>query len=159
MEKERGWQQLGGGGGGPHQHVDLALRFSHCLLFNPSDTKSAAYNPLLEVRRGAHKVRDVQNIADILVDPEGALDRARHIERRRSGAARQCDGQADPLEPKDSSPHHDQPQDVSAGTDLDREDLDGVGALRVPQGQDAGPAAPGTPQNGRSGPLSDLDPL
>src|SRR2546427_1358187 len=40
-------------------------RFSHCLLFNPTDSKSAAYNPLLEVRRGAHEVRDVQNIADI----------------------------------------------------------------------------------------------
>eukprot|EP01133_Synstelium_polycarpum_P027706 gene27707-33490_t len=25
-------------------------RFSHCLLFNPTDAKSAAYNPLLEVR-------------------------------------------------------------------------------------------------------------
>ncbi len=49
-------------------------RFSHCLLFNPTDAKSAAYNPLLEVRRGAHEVRDVQNIADILVDPEGALE-------------------------------------------------------------------------------------
>ncbi len=35
--------------------------FSHCLLFNPTDAKSAAYNPLLEVRRGAHEVRDVQN--------------------------------------------------------------------------------------------------
>ncbi|STU93942.1 conjugal transfer protein [Klebsiella pneumoniae] len=45
-------------------------RFSHCLLFNPTDAKSAAYNPLLEVRRGAHEVRDVQNIADILVDPK-----------------------------------------------------------------------------------------
>ena len=50
-------------------------RFSHCLLFNPTDPKSAAYNPLLEVRRGAHEVRDVQNIADILVDPEGGTTR------------------------------------------------------------------------------------
>jgi type IV secretion system protein VirD4 len=48
-------------------------RFSHCLLFNPTDARSARYNPLLEVRRGADEVRDVQNIADILVDPEGAL--------------------------------------------------------------------------------------
>ncbi|WP_321854414.1 conjugal transfer protein TraG [Paraburkholderia tropica] len=56
-------------------------RFSHCLLFNPTDTKSAAYNPLLEVRRGAHEVRDVQNIADILVDPEGALERRNHWEK------------------------------------------------------------------------------
>ena len=56
-------------------------RFSHCLLFNPTDAKSAAYNPLLEVRHGAHEVRDVQNIADILVDPEGALEKRNHWEK------------------------------------------------------------------------------
>ena len=56
-------------------------RFSHCLLFNPTDAKSAAYNPLLEVRRGAHEVRDVQNIADILVDPEGSLEKRNHWEK------------------------------------------------------------------------------
>nr|WP_294814750.1 conjugal transfer protein TraG [uncultured Sphingomonas sp.] len=57
------------------------LRFSHCLLFNPTDARSARYNPLLEVRRGAAEVRDVQNIADILVDPEGALERRNHWEK------------------------------------------------------------------------------
>ena len=46
-------------------------QFSHCLLFNPTDPRSARFNPLLEVRQGAHEVRDVQNIADILVDPGG----------------------------------------------------------------------------------------
>jgi len=51
------------------------------VLFNPVDTRSAAYNPLLEVRRGAQEVRDVQNIADILVDPEGALERRNHWEK------------------------------------------------------------------------------
>ncbi len=56
-------------------------RFSHCLLFNPTDVCSAAYNPLLEVRRGLHEVRDVQNIADILVDPEGALEKRNHWEK------------------------------------------------------------------------------
>jgi len=56
-------------------------RFSHCLLFNPTDARSARYNPLLEVRRGADEVRDVQNIADILVDPEGALERRNHWEK------------------------------------------------------------------------------
>ncbi|MCW3835054.1 conjugal transfer protein TraG [Sphingomonas canadensis] len=56
-------------------------RFSHCLLFNPTDARSACYNPLLEVRRGACEVRDVQNIADILVDPEGALERRNHWEK------------------------------------------------------------------------------
>ena len=56
-------------------------RFSYCLLFNPTDPRSARYNPLLEVRRGANEVRDVQNIADILVDPEGALERRNHWEK------------------------------------------------------------------------------
>ncbi|WP_159832498.1 IncP-type conjugal transfer protein TraG, partial [Novosphingobium sp. TCA1] len=56
-------------------------RFSHSLLFNPTDACSAKYNPLLEVRRGANEVRDVQNIADILVDPEGALERRSHWEK------------------------------------------------------------------------------
>ncbi|MDQ8757477.1 conjugal transfer protein TraG [Sphingosinicella sp. LHD-64] len=55
--------------------------FSHALLFNPTDPLSAHYNPLLEVRRGEHEVRDVQNIADILVDPEGALERRNHWEK------------------------------------------------------------------------------
>ncbi|WP_027583752.1 conjugal transfer protein TraG [Bradyrhizobium sp. Ai1a-2] len=55
--------------------------FSHCLLFNPTDPQSARYNPLLEVRKGAAEVRDVQNIADILVDPEGALERRTHWEK------------------------------------------------------------------------------
>jgi type IV secretion system protein VirD4 len=56
-------------------------RFSRCLLFDPTNRRSAAYNPLLEVRRGAQEVRDVQNIADILVDPEGALERRNHWEK------------------------------------------------------------------------------
>ena len=68
---------------GENWHITAGWRsrFSHCLLFNPTDPKSAAYNPLLEVRRGAHEVRDVQNIADILVDPEGALERRNHWEK------------------------------------------------------------------------------
>jgi type IV secretion system protein VirD4 len=56
-------------------------RFSHCLYFDPTDIRSARYNPLLEVRKGACEVRDVQNIADILVDPEGALERRNHWEK------------------------------------------------------------------------------
>jgi len=56
-------------------------RFSHCLLFNPTDARSARYNPLLEVRKGPDEIRDVQNIADILVDPEGALERRNHWEK------------------------------------------------------------------------------
>ncbi|HEV2562284.1 MAG TPA: conjugal transfer protein TraG [Rhizomicrobium sp.] len=56
-------------------------KFSHCLLFNPTDPRSARYNPLLEVRKGPNEVRDAQNIADILVDPEGALERRTHWEK------------------------------------------------------------------------------
>src|ERR1700716_2772197 len=56
-------------------------RFGRVLLFDPTNALSAAYNPLLEVRRGDKEVRDVQNIADILVDPEGALDRRNHWEK------------------------------------------------------------------------------
>ncbi|TIW46697.1 MAG: conjugal transfer protein TraG, partial [Mesorhizobium sp.] len=56
-------------------------KFSYCLLFNPTDPRSARYNPLLEVRKGPDEIRDVQNIADILVDPEGALERRNHWEK------------------------------------------------------------------------------
>ena len=56
-------------------------RFSRTILFDPTDVKSAAYNPLLEVRRGDSEVRDVQNVADILVDPEGLLERRNHWEK------------------------------------------------------------------------------
>ncbi|MGE0022361.1 MAG: IncP-type conjugal transfer protein TraG [Hyphomicrobium sp.] len=56
-------------------------QFSHCLRFDPTDSDSARFNPLLEVRKGANEVRDVQNIADILVDPEGARERRDHWEK------------------------------------------------------------------------------
>ena len=56
-------------------------RFGRVLLFDPTNPASAAYNPLLEVRKGEWEVRDVQNIADVLVDPEGALERRNHWEK------------------------------------------------------------------------------
>jgi len=56
-------------------------RFGRVLIFDPTNTQSAAYNPLLEVRRGEWEVRDVQNIADVLVDPEGALEKRNHWEK------------------------------------------------------------------------------
>jgi type IV secretion system protein VirD4 len=56
-------------------------RFGRVLLFDPTNTKSSAYNPLLEVRRGEWEVRDVQNIADVLVDPDGALEKKNHWEK------------------------------------------------------------------------------
>jgi len=56
-------------------------RFGSVLLFDPTNPGAAQYNPLLEVRRGDTEVRDVQNVADILVDPEGALERRNHWEK------------------------------------------------------------------------------
>ena len=56
-------------------------RFGRVLKFDPTDPDSAAYNPLLEIRRGDREVRDAQNVADILVDPEGALERRNHWEK------------------------------------------------------------------------------
>src|SRR5262249_15566588 len=56
-------------------------RIGPVLLFDPTNPESAAYNPLLEIRKGDCEVRDAQNIADILVDPEGALERRNHWEK------------------------------------------------------------------------------
>jgi type IV secretion system protein VirD4 len=56
-------------------------RLGPVLLFDPTNPASSAYNPLLEVRAGETEVRDVQNIADILVDPEGSLDKRSHWEK------------------------------------------------------------------------------
>ena len=56
-------------------------RHGRVLLFDPTNPNSSAYNPLLEVRCGEWEVRDVQNIADILVDPEGSLERRNHWEK------------------------------------------------------------------------------
>ncbi len=56
-------------------------RHGRVLRFDPTDVTSSAHNPLLEVRRGEWEVRDVQNIADVLVDPEGSLERRNHWEK------------------------------------------------------------------------------
>jgi type IV secretion system protein VirD4 len=55
--------------------------FGRALLFDPTNASSAAYNPLLEVRKGEWEVRDVQNVADVLVDPEGSLEKRNHWEK------------------------------------------------------------------------------
>jgi type IV secretion system protein VirD4 len=56
-------------------------QFGRVLLFDPTNIDGTAYNPLFEVRRGEWEVRDVQNIADVLVDPEGALEKRNHWEK------------------------------------------------------------------------------
>jgi len=68
---------------GENWQITSGFRAKHgrVLLFDPTNAKSSAYNPLLEVRRGEWEVRDVQNIADILVDPEGSLEKRNHWEK------------------------------------------------------------------------------
>jgi type IV secretion system protein VirD4 len=46
---------------------------SLCLRFDPTcrDGSAARFNPLLEIRLGPNEVRDTQNVADMLVDPDG----------------------------------------------------------------------------------------
>lgn len=56
-------------------------RFGQVLLFDPTNAESSAFNPLLEIRRGEWEVRDAQNIADVLVDPEGSLEKRSHWEK------------------------------------------------------------------------------
>jgi type IV secretion system protein VirD4 len=50
-------------------------QFSRCWRFEPTAPDSIRFNPLLEVRRGENEIRDTQNIADILVDPDGSEKR------------------------------------------------------------------------------------
>ena len=68
---------------GENWQLTSGFRAKHgrALLFDPTNATSSAYNPLLEVRRGEWEVRDVQNIADILVDPEGSLEKRNHWEK------------------------------------------------------------------------------
>jgi type IV secretion system protein VirD4 len=53
-------------------------RFSHCWRFEPTAQDSVRFNPLLEIRRGICEVKDTQNVADILVDPQGSSDKRDH---------------------------------------------------------------------------------
>jgi len=68
---------------GENWQLTSGFRAQHgrVLLFDPTNIASAAYNPLLEVRRGEWEVRDVQNVADVLVDPEGSLEKRNHWEK------------------------------------------------------------------------------
>jgi type IV secretion system protein VirD4 len=68
---------------GENWQITSGFRAKHgrVLLFDPTNSSSAAYNPLLEVRQGEWEVRDVQNVADVLVDPEGSLEKRNHWEK------------------------------------------------------------------------------
>ena len=65
---------------GPSRRAGAASSAA-CCCSTLRTQNSSPYNPLLEVRRGDTEVRDVQNVADILVDPEGALERRSHWEK------------------------------------------------------------------------------
>jgi type IV secretion system protein VirD4 len=49
-----------------------------CLRFDPTAQQTARFNPLMEIRKGELEVKDAQNIADIIVDPDGRLDTRNH---------------------------------------------------------------------------------
>ena len=42
-----------------------------CLRFSPSETESARFNPLAEIRLDDNLVKDVQNVSTMIVDPDG----------------------------------------------------------------------------------------
>lgn len=60
-------------------------KLGRCVYFDPTSMGSARFNPLLEVRKGENEIKDVQNIADILVDPEGSNDKRSHWDRTAHG--------------------------------------------------------------------------
>lgn len=55
--------------------------FSKCVRFDPTRIDTSRFNPLLEVRKGQNEVRDAQNIAEMIIDPDGALQRKEHWDR------------------------------------------------------------------------------
>ena len=75
MNRSRSWLDRGGFGGERAQAELSSTTLTPISNKAPKANDADNGNPLLEVRRGMHEARDVQNIADILVDPEGALER------------------------------------------------------------------------------------
>ncbi|MGD0680260.1 MAG: type IV secretory system conjugative DNA transfer family protein, partial [Polyangiaceae bacterium] len=53
-------------------------QFSRVWRFEPTAIDSLRFNPLMEIRKGLNEVRDVQNVADILVDPTGEKESRDH---------------------------------------------------------------------------------
>lgn len=53
-------------------------KFSHCLRFEPTARHSVRFNPLMEVRPAPLDVRDAQNIAEILVNPDTTEEQRDH---------------------------------------------------------------------------------
>jgi type IV secretion system protein VirD4 len=60
----------------------LRASFGPVFRFAPTETGAHRYNPLTQIRRGEAEVRDAQVLADMLVDPEGALQARSHWQLR-----------------------------------------------------------------------------
>jgi len=60
----------------------LRSAFGPVFRFAPTETGAHRYNPITQIRRGDAEVRDAQVLADMLVDPEGALRERSHWQLR-----------------------------------------------------------------------------
>lgn len=60
----------------------LRSSFGPVFRFAPTEAGAHRYNPLTQIRRGEAEVRDTQVLADMLVDPEGALRERSHWQLR-----------------------------------------------------------------------------
>jgi type IV secretion system protein VirD4 len=60
----------------------LRASFGPTYRFEPTASVTHRYNPLTQIRRGEAEVRDAQVLADMLVDPEGALGSRNHWQLR-----------------------------------------------------------------------------
>lgn len=60
----------------------LRQSFGPVYRFAPTEAGSHRYNPLTQIRRREEEVRDTQILADMLVDPEGALRERSHWQLR-----------------------------------------------------------------------------
>ena len=69
---------------GENWNVTSGLRraFGPVYRFAPTTADTHRYNPLTQIRRGEAEVRDAQVLADMLVDPEGALRERSHWQLR-----------------------------------------------------------------------------
>lgn len=53
-------------------------KIGRCFRFEPTSSTTTRFNPLMEIRQGDLEVKDAQNIADIIVDPDGRLETRNH---------------------------------------------------------------------------------
>jgi type IV secretion system protein VirD4 len=60
----------------------LRSAFGPVYRFAPASADTHRFNPLTQIRRGEAEVRDAQVLADMLVDPEGALRERSHWQLR-----------------------------------------------------------------------------